>query len=93
MSTNKASSHSIKWFAVFADGSMMPREKSMPDSGFGWDAKCSCGWESRTGGAIAACVRRYINEHKEYAWLDELSPNQINALVQEMQQTRKEVSA
>jgi hypothetical protein len=30
----------------------------------GWDAACSCGWETRTGGAIANRIRDDIAEHK-----------------------------
>lgn len=29
-----------------------------------WDASCSCGWESRTGGAIRASVARDVRKHK-----------------------------
>lgn len=29
-----------------------------------WDASCSCGWESRTGGATKASVQRDVDDHK-----------------------------
>ena len=29
-----------------------------------WDASCSCGWESRSGGAIRASVARDVRKHK-----------------------------
>ena len=51
----------IKWFAVWG-GQRFPREKGM--RGTGWDATCSCGWDSKTGGAIEASVKRSIADHK-----------------------------
>ena len=30
---------------------------------YGYDVKCECGWESRTGGAIRAYVLRTIDDH------------------------------
>lgn len=36
----------------------------MPDKHWGWDAVCQdCGWDSHTGGAIRASVRRDIERH------------------------------
>lgn len=52
----------IKWFAVDINGN-----KSRNNRGFisrGWDVTCSCGWESRTGGAIKASVQRDVDSHK-----------------------------
>ena len=51
----------IKWFAVWG-GQRFPREKSM--RGMGWDATCSCGWDSKTGGALESSVKRDIANHK-----------------------------
>lgn len=51
--------HRARWY-VWADGAMIPRKAGM--RGFwGYDVKCSCGWESRTGGG----TRRYVNEKLE----------------------------
>lgn len=30
----------------------------------GYDASCSCGWETRTGGAVRSYIRQQIWEHK-----------------------------
>jgi hypothetical protein len=55
----------IKWF-VWAGGEMFPKEASMV-SYPGYDFECSCGFKSATGGAIKACIKREIREHKFYA--------------------------
>ena len=31
---------------------------------WGWDVTCSCGWESRTGGATRASVQRDLDDHR-----------------------------
>jgi hypothetical protein len=54
----------ITWFA-WSGGQMFPKTSTM--RGIGYDAKCSCGWESRTGGAILRCVKDSVNNHK---WIE-----------------------
>lgn len=60
----------IEWFAVLHDGSKMRNNKGFVHHA--WDVTCSCGWESRTGGAIKACAQREVETHKylehDYAW-------------------------
>jgi hypothetical protein len=53
----------ISWWAIPQSGERMPRQDSMRGT-WGWDASCSCGWDSRTGGAVFRCVRQMVNEHK-----------------------------
>lgn len=51
----------IKWFVFNGN------EKTRYTGGVGyraWEASCSCGWESHTGGAIRTAVLRDVNEHK-----------------------------
>ena len=51
----------IKWFVI--NGT----EKSRYTGGIGfrgWEASCSCGWETKTGGAIRASVLRDVHMHK-----------------------------
>lgn len=57
-----ATKHSIRWWAVI-DGERVRRTSTMKDSG-NWDATCSCGWDSRTGGAIMNEVDRMAQAHK-----------------------------
>lgn len=52
----------IKWFWVASDGSKFRNNRGF--IGNAWDATCSCGWESRTGGAIKASVQRDVETHK-----------------------------
>jgi hypothetical protein len=52
----------IKWFAVLSDGSKMRNNKGFIHNA--WDVECSCGWESRTGGAIKAAVVKDVDKHK-----------------------------
>jgi hypothetical protein len=35
----------------------------MPGKHWGWDAKCQCGWQTRTGGAIQERIKEEIAEH------------------------------
>jgi len=54
----------IKWFWVTTGG-----EKYRNNKGFihnAWDVTCSCGWESRSGGAIKASMIREVEQHKMY---------------------------
>jgi hypothetical protein len=46
--------HRVRWF-VYAGGERIPRTATMRGA-WGYDAVCSCGWDSRTGGAL----RRYV---------------------------------
>jgi hypothetical protein len=53
---------SIQWFAILNDGT-----KIRNNAGFvhnAWDVVCSCGWESKTGGAIKSCVKDLAENHK-----------------------------
>jgi hypothetical protein len=56
----------IKWHAVFGspNGNIkVPLEKGMQPHGY--EASCNtCGWETKTGGAIKAEVKRRIDDHK-----------------------------
>jgi hypothetical protein len=54
--------HAIRWWAVI-DGERIRRTSTMKDSG-NWDATCSCGWDSRTGGALMGYVDKLVQEHK-----------------------------
>ncbi len=60
----------IKWFAVLHDGSKMRNVRGFQHNA--WDVECSCGWESKTGGAIKASVVRDVEAHKysehNYTW-------------------------
>jgi hypothetical protein len=55
----------IKLF-VWAGDEMIPHTSKMAGK-WGWDFECSCGFKSQSGGAIKACIRREIQEHKFYA--------------------------
>jgi len=62
--------HRISWFAVlpgdFAAGrTRIPRNRHMNGRDWGWDATCTCGWDSRTGGAIQARVEDAIADHRD----------------------------
>lgn len=59
----EATTHRIRWF-VWAGGEKLPRESTMRGSWDGWDAECSCGWQSRTGGMIKARVAEAVRRHK-----------------------------
>lgn len=52
----------IRWFAV-TEGRRIPATKNLRGT-WGWDATCSCGWDSRTGGAVLRYVREQVSLHK-----------------------------
>lgn len=61
MATITTTGYRITWYAV--NGSeRTPLTKRMRPNGY--DATCSCGWETRTGGAIKSCIQREIRTHK-----------------------------
>ena len=55
--------HRIRWYVRLAPGEWTPRTSTMRGLWF-YDAKCSCGWESRTGGGTETYVRSLIADHK-----------------------------
>jgi hypothetical protein len=62
---NASTKASIKWWAVYwEDGKMMRIRRRSGQIGFGWDATCSCGWDSRTGGAVRRSVQESVLSHK-----------------------------
>ena len=54
----------IKWF-VYSMGEKMRYNSTMRGT-WGWDAECSCGWESKTGGATKASVKFDVDFHKRF---------------------------
>lgn len=52
----------IKWF-VWTMGEKFVHTSNMRGQ-WGWDAKCSCGWETRTGGATKGYVKQLVDVHK-----------------------------
>ena len=55
----------IKWF-VYSMGEKFPKQSNM--SGFNaFDAACSCGWESGTGGGVYKWVKEEVELHKAIA--------------------------
>lgn len=58
-----ATKHSIRWWA-YIDRGRSRRTSSMKDNEFRWDATCSCGWDSGTGGAAMGEVDKMAQEHK-----------------------------
>lgn len=62
MTTGTATKHRIRWY-VWAEGVKMQHTANMRGM-WGWDAACSCGWESRTGGATRRSVERLVWSHK-----------------------------
>lgn len=55
----------IQWFWVASDGTKIRNNKGFQHNA--WDVKCSCGWETKSGGAIRSWVVDAVQKHK---WLD-----------------------
>ena len=64
MHTTTETKHRIRWY-VYAGDEMIPHTASMRGT-WGYDVKCSCGWESRTGGATRTSVERDVWFHKHF---------------------------
>jgi hypothetical protein len=61
--------HRARWYGVAYDrvaghAYRTPRTSHMNDADWGWDAVCSCGYDTRTGGALAIRVREMLAEHR-----------------------------
>ena len=60
--------HRARWF-VYAGGygqplTKIPHTASMRGHWPGYDVECSCGWKSRTGGAIKRSVQDALDDHR-----------------------------
>jgi hypothetical protein len=69
---SRDTTHRISWFARLepcaeAPDGWLPRQASMRGS-WGWDVKCSCGQQSRTGGGVQSWVKRLVYFHTHYGW-------------------------
>lgn len=62
MTTPEAKTHRIRWY-VYVNGYRFPRTSTMRGT-WGYDVKCSCGWETRTGGAVERYIRDQVWLHK-----------------------------
>jgi len=61
------SAHKIQWWAYAwnHDGEVHKIRRSHTMRGeWGYDVVCSCGWETRTGGAIRSYIEREVRIHK-----------------------------
>jgi hypothetical protein len=55
--------HRARWY-VYSGGVKIPHAATMRGHWPGWDVTCSCGWETRTGGATRRSVQDYLDEHR-----------------------------
>lgn len=58
--------HKIRWFVWAWNGERnerLPHQSTMRGQ-WGWDAECSCGWKTSTGGAVRSYVRDEVDWHK-----------------------------
>lgn len=62
--TTTETAHRISWF-VYAGGERIPRTASMRGT-WGYDATCTCGWDSQTGGATRSSVAYDVWFHKTF---------------------------
>jgi hypothetical protein len=60
--------HRARWF-VYSGGEKIPHTASMRGHWPGWDVTCSCGWETKTGGATKSYVsdELWIHRYSEQA--------------------------
>lgn len=61
-----APGHRVRRYVYTAPGGdLIPWESSMRGFWPGYEAKCSCGWETRTGGAVKSYIDREVEDHKQ----------------------------
>lgn len=61
--------HRITWWVYTGNGSeRIRRTAAMRGQWPGYDVTCSCGWETRTGGAVRSYIASEVHFHK---WLAE----------------------
>lgn len=62
--------HTIRWYALAWDNDgrqeRLPRQPYMKarEGWRAWEAACSCGWQTRTGGALASWIEKEVRWHK-----------------------------
>lgn len=70
LETASPTPHRIRWY-VYAGGfgsplsERIPKTASMRGTWAGYDATCSCGWDSRSGGALRREIERQIADHRD----------------------------
>ena len=64
--------HHVRWFVYTSTGERIPRAASMRGQWPGYDAVCSCGWDSRTGGGLRRWVAELVAKHKQSATATQL---------------------
>jgi hypothetical protein len=62
MTTETATQHKISWW-VYAGRERIRRTANMRGT-WGYDATCTCGWDSRTGGGLRRYVTERVSDHK-----------------------------
>ena len=55
--------HRISWW-VYGDGHQRIRPTNVMRGHWDYDATCSCGWDTKTGGAMLSYVRERVQDHK-----------------------------
>lgn len=58
-----ATVHRITWWVV-VDGERIKHTSTMRGHWPGYDATCTCGWDTRTGGAVRNYIRHEVWSHK-----------------------------
>jgi len=68
ISSETLKAHRARWF-VWAGGVKIRRNSKMRGS-WGYDVTCSCGWESKTGGATYGTVEDALFDHRHDAQIE-----------------------
>jgi hypothetical protein len=62
--------HTFRWYGILP-GERVPRNRHMNGGDWGWDATCTCGFDTRTGGAIQERIRDAIEDHLWDVWAEQ----------------------
>lgn len=64
MTETRTATHKITWFVV-VDGQRIRRTSTMRGT-WGYDVDCSCGQQTRTGGATRSHIEGRVYDHKHF---------------------------
>jgi hypothetical protein len=62
LTAEQRKAHRVTWW-VYA-GTERTRHTASMRGQWGYDATCSCGWDSRTGGGVRHYVEECVEDHK-----------------------------
>jgi hypothetical protein len=64
LTVEQRKAHRITWWVYVGSPPERIRHEATMRGQWGWDATCSCGWDSRVGAGLRRAVQARVDEHK-----------------------------